>query len=127
MHPNADVVMRGFQAFAEGDMETLKSLFAADATWHSAGRNKWSGDYTGPDAIVEMMSSLSGEADVKNHPHAVLADDDHVVVLNSSSMTRDGRTFDGDTVFVFHVGDGTVNEAWTIPGDAYGLDEFWAD
>ena len=32
MNPNARTVLRGFQAFAEGDMATLKSLFAGDAT-----------------------------------------------------------------------------------------------
>jgi ketosteroid isomerase-like protein len=32
MHPNARTVLRGFQAFAEGDMATMKSLFADDAT-----------------------------------------------------------------------------------------------
>ena len=32
MHPNAGTVWRGFHAFAEGDMATMKSLFADDAT-----------------------------------------------------------------------------------------------
>jgi ketosteroid isomerase-like protein len=127
MHPNAQVVMRGFQAFAEGDMATMKELFADDATWHGGGRNKWSGDYTGPDSILRMMGGLGEEATVDNQPHAILADDDHVVVLINSSLSRKGKSFSGNTVFVFHVSDGKVAEAWTIPGDPYGLDEFWAD
>ena len=32
MHPNAQTVLRGFQAFAEGDMAAMMSLFADDAT-----------------------------------------------------------------------------------------------
>jgi ketosteroid isomerase-like protein len=32
MHPNAQTVLRGFPAFADGDMATMKSLFADDAT-----------------------------------------------------------------------------------------------
>jgi ketosteroid isomerase-like protein len=32
MHPNARTVLRGFRAFAEGDMATMKSLFADDAS-----------------------------------------------------------------------------------------------
>ncbi len=127
MHPNAQVVLRGFQAFAEGDMATMKSLFSNDATWHGGGRNKWSGDYRGPESIVEMMSGLGGEATIENQPHAVLADDDHVVVLNSSSMSRADKSFSGDSVFVFHVDDGKVTEAWSIPSDPYGLDDFWTD
>lgn len=127
MHPNAQVVMGGFQAFAEGDMAAMKELFAESATWHGGGRNKWSGDYTGPDAIVQMMGSLGSEATIDNEPHAVLADADHVVVLNRSSLSRNDKSYTGDTVFVFHVSDGKVTEVWTIPSNPYGLDEFWAD
>ena len=127
MHPNAQVVMRGFQAFAEGDMDTMRSLFSADATWHSGGRNRWSGDYSGPDAIVGLMAGVSGEATIENQPHAVLADDDHVVVLVNGTSTRGDKSFNGDTVFVFHVEGDQVTEAWSLPSDPYGLDEFWAD
>jgi len=127
MHPNAEVVLRGFQAFAEGDMDSMRSLFTDDATWHSGGRNKWSGDYSGPDSIVQMMGGLGSDATIENQPHAVLADDDHVVVLNNSSQSRNGRNFSGNNVFVFHVSDGKVTEVWTVSADPYGLDEFWAD
>jgi ketosteroid isomerase-like protein len=81
MHPNAQAVLRGFQAFAESDMVTMKGLFTDDATWHFAGRNKWSGNYAGPDSIVQYFGAVAGEATVDNQPHAILADDDHVVVL----------------------------------------------
>lgn len=127
MHQNAQIVMRGFQAFAEGDMATMKGLFAEDATWHSGGNNRWSGDYTGPDRIVEMMGNISSEAQIENELHATLADDEHVVVLGKGQLSRDGKSFSGNTVFVFHVEDDRVQEVWTIPADPYGLDAFWAD
>lgn len=127
MHPNAQVVLRGFQAFAEGDMDTMRELFTDDATWHFSGRNKWSGSYTGPDSIIQLMGGLGSEASIENRPHAVLADDDHVVVLINTTQSRGDKTFNGNTVFVFHVGDGKVTEVWSVSGDQYGLDEFWAD
>jgi hypothetical protein len=127
MHPNAQVVLRGFQAFAEGDMATMKTLFADDATWHFSGRNKWSGDYTGPDAILQYMGGVAEEATINNQPHAVLADDDHVVVLVNAVSSRSGKSYSGNTVYVFHVNDEKVTEAWAIPADQYGQDEFWAD
>jgi hypothetical protein len=127
MHQSAQVVMRGFRAFAEGNMTAMKDLVADDATWHVAGRNKWSGAYTGPTAILQYMSSVGREATIDNQPHAVLADDDHVVVLGKASLSRNGRSFGGNVVYVFHVGDGKITEAWVTPGDQYGQDEFWAD
>ena len=127
MHPNAQTVLRGFQAFAEGDMATMKSLFADDVTWHVAGRNKWSGDYTGPNSVVEYMSGVAGEAAIDNEAHAILADDDHVVVMGKTSSSRNRKSFRGNTVYVFHVSDGQIAEAWVVPADQYGWDEFWAD
>ena len=127
MHPNAQAVMRGFQAFAEGDMTTMKALFADDATWHFAGRNKWSGDYTGPDSIVQYMTGVAAEATIDNQPHAILADDDHVVVLIKQSSSRNAKSFSGNSVYVFHVSDAKITQAWAIPADQYGQDEFWTD
>jgi ketosteroid isomerase-like protein len=126
MHPNAATVMNGFRAFATGDIDTMRQMFADDATWHRFGRNKWSGDYTGPDSIAKLMSGLLEAATIENTPHAVLADDDHVVALITTSQTRNGRSFNGESVVVFHVRDGKITEAWTIMADDYGFDEFWA-
>lgn len=50
-----------------------------------------------------------------------------VVALINTSQTRNGRSFNGEAVIVFHVRDGKITEAWTIVTDAYGFDEFWAD
>lgn len=33
----------------------------------------------------------------------------------------------GNTVYVFHVNDGKISDAWAVPANQYGLDEFWAD
>lgn len=127
MHPNAQSVLRGFRAFAEGDMETLKGVLADDVTWHVAGRNKWSGDYSGPDAVVEYLSGVSAEATIETQPHAVLADDDHVVVLGNASSSRNGKSFSSNIAYVFHISTGRITAAWVVPADQYGQDEFWAD
>ena len=127
MHPNAQVVMRGFQAFAEGDMATMKELFADDIVWHTTGRSKWAGDHNGIDATLRLMTEITAEASIDTQPHAILADDDHVVALVNSTLTKPGKTYEGSTVFVFHVKDGKTTEAWGIPMDQHAADEFWAD
>lgn len=125
MHPDAQVVMRGFQAFDEGDIGAMKELFAEDATWHTGGRNKWSGDYTGADAILRFFGEISSEAQIDNQPHAILADDEHVVVLVNSTSTRGEASVSSGNVFVFHVDDGKVTEVWNIADNPYAIDEFW--
>ena len=126
LHPNAQAVMAGFQAFAEGDKAALKELFTDDATWHVGGRNRWTGDYQGVDAILRFFGEISTESSISQDLHAVLADDEHVVVLVNSTATRGDKTLDGQTVFVFHVDDGKTSEVWAAALDPYAADAFWA-
>lgn len=127
MHPNAQVVMSGFKAFAEGDEAGMKAMMADDAVWHSGGNHKWSGDHVGKDAIMRLMSGVRSEAELINEPHAVLADDEHVVTLVHSRATRGEKTYSGQTVLVFHVDGDVVTEAWTFPYDAEALNAFWGN
>ena len=92
LHPNALNAMRGFQAFAAGDMATMKELFHDDAVWHVGGRNRWSGDYEGLDAILGFFGDIAGEASISQDVHAILGDDDHVVALINSTAKNDKST-----------------------------------
>ena len=38
-HPNEDLVRRAFDAFAIGDVDTMRELTDQDAVWHTPGRN----------------------------------------------------------------------------------------
>ncbi len=125
MHPNAQVVMKGFQAFGEGDMAALKELFAEDAVWHTGGRNKFSGDHVGIDSIFQVFADIRAEATIDNQPHAILADDEHVVALITANLSRGDDALTASNVFVFHVNDGKVSEVWTSSFDQYAVDAFW--
>jgi ketosteroid isomerase-like protein len=51
-HPNEDLVRRGYDAFAKGDMETLRELFDSGIIWHFPGRSLLAGDHRGVDAVL---------------------------------------------------------------------------
>ncbi len=126
-HPNEELVRRGYQAFATGDMATLNELFADDIVWHAPGRNQLAGTYRGKEevfATFQKVAELSGGT-FKLDIHAVLADDEHVVVLARAKGEREGKTLDDNSVQVFHIKDGQVTEQWLHPGDAYASDDFW--
>ncbi len=55
-HPNEDLVRKGFDAFARGDVDTLRELFDQDAVWHAPGRNPLAGDHLGVDAILGFFA-----------------------------------------------------------------------
>jgi len=126
LHPNAQTVLRGFQAFAEGDMATMRELFDDDSIWHVGGRNRWSSDYQGVNAILRFFGELAGEASINQDLHTVLADDEHVVVLVKSTNTRGDKTLESQVVFIFHVSNGKATEVWSTSLDDYANDEFWA-
>ena len=125
MHPDAQVVMQGFAAFGAGDMAGLKEMFADDATWTSPGNNKFSGTYSGPDAIIRLMEDVQADATVVNQPHDILASDDHVVVLVNATMTKGDESLDVRNVFVFHVDGGKVQSAWLNSSNEAAVDAFF--
>jgi ketosteroid isomerase-like protein len=126
-HPNEELVRRGYEAFGAGDMATLNELFADDIVWHAPGRNQLAGTYRGKDEVFgtfKKVAELSGGT-FKLDIHAILADDEHAVVLARATGEREGRTLDDNSVQVFHIKDGKVTEQWLHPGDAHASDEFW--
>jgi ketosteroid isomerase-like protein len=126
-HPNEELVRRGYQAFATGDVATLNELFADDIVWHAPGRNLLAGTYRGKEevfATFQKVAELTGGT-FKLDIHGVLADDEHAVVLARATGEREGKTLDDNSVQVFHIKDGKVTEQWLHPGDAYASDDFW--
>jgi uncharacterized protein len=127
-HPNEDVIRRGYEAFSTGDLATLGELFSDDVVWHAPGHNLLSGDFHGKDAIFanfQKVAELTGGS-FRIDIHALLADDEHAVVLTHATGQREGKTLDDNTVQVFHVKDGKVTEQWLYPGDADATDAFWS-
>ena len=60
MHENAAVVRRAYQAFNDGDLETLTALFDESASWHSPGRNPIAGDHGGRNAVFTQFGHCAG-------------------------------------------------------------------
>ena len=126
-HPNADLVRKGFEAFAAGDMATMDQLMADDAKWHAPGTSPVSGDFEGKDAIFGSFARIPQETDsFQQEIHATLADDEHAVALVKSAIARGGRTLEFGQVFVFHITGGKVTEAWVTPVDHAAVEAFWA-
>ena len=126
-HPNEALVRRGYEAFATGDMATLNELFADDIVWHVPGRSQLAGDFRGKEEVFgnfQKVAELTGGT-FKLDIHAVLADDEHAVVLARAMGEREGKTLNDNSVQVFHIKDGKVTEQWLHPGDTYASDDFW--
>jgi uncharacterized protein len=127
-HPNEELVRKGYDAFARGDMDTLRELFDPEIVWHFPGRSSLAGDHRGPDAVLgffgRTMELTAGTFRVEVHD--VVADDRHAVGMHLATGEREGRRLEDREVLVFHVRDGRVVEVWQYIEDQYTYDEFFS-
>jgi ketosteroid isomerase-like protein len=70
-----------YAAFQTGDLETVKSLFTSDITWHLPGHNHFSGAHKGVDKVLDLFMRNFAETNgtFKVELHDVLGNDEHAV------------------------------------------------
>lgn len=120
---------RGYEAFANGDLQSLNELFADDIVWHVTGAGRLSGDYVGRDAVFGFFAELTQElqGSMRIEVHDLLANEDHVTALCNVTATRNGVTFTDQMVQVFHVRDGKTTECFTATCNPQKAVDFWKD
>ena len=127
-HPNEELVRSAFEAFANGDTDTLRQLIDQDAVWHTPGRNQLSGDHRGVDAILGFfaktmeLSSGTFRIDV----HDIVANDNHAVALFDARAEREDRTYENRNMLVNHIRNGKLTETWLTSEDQYAADDFFS-
>lgn len=124
---NEALVGRGYEAFSQGDVETVLGLFDPDILWHVPGRGPLSRDYHGPQEVLgffQHFMTLSGGT-FRIELQALLAKDDKVVALCTESAQRGARSWSSPQVHVWTVRDGRISVFWQFQGDQQTEDEFW--
>jgi hypothetical protein len=127
-HPNAALLKQGYEAFSQGDMATITSLFAEDVVWHAFGSNPLAGVHRGRDAVFAIFAKtaeLSGGT-FKIDVHDVVANDDHAVAITTATGTREGRSLNSMDTDVYHMKDGKITEWWSFVEDDRATDAFWS-
>jgi ketosteroid isomerase-like protein len=126
-HPNATLVRQWFTALGNQDNEAAIALMSDEAVWHTSGRGRFAGDYEGKESVSAYLNGFGMSVDsIVDDLHSVLADDEHAVALNNSTLTRGDKTLNQSNVFVFHVAAGQITEVWVSFLYQYENDEFFA-
>jgi uncharacterized protein len=125
---NIAVVRRGYEAFAKGDIETLKNLISANANWHQAETGVLRGSYRGAQAILEFFGQLAHETQgsLRVEPQTMAASGDQVFVLERITGKRKGKTVDTKSVLVFELDKGAVTEVTDFQFDHLAEAQFWS-
>ena len=126
---NEDLVRQGYQAFGEGDMETLRSLFAADAVHVATGNNPLSGEYNGIDAILGYYGKLFELSDgtfTAELETMKVEGDDSVVATHRNKAKRGDKTLDQDETLTFTISGGKFTRLVESRSDQAAYDAFWS-
>lgn len=127
-HPHEDLMRRSYDAFGQGDLDAVLSVFTDTIRFCIPGSSPVSGVYLGPAEVMAFFGKifeLSGGT-LTLEVHDVLANDEHVVVLVRERAERDGKTFASTEAHVWHVSDGKATEFWALPSDQAASDAFWS-
>ncbi len=128
-HPNVELLRRGHEAFASGDMTALAELIAEDTVWHWPGRSQVSGVFRGREAVFGAFTKLAELTEGTfriQEDHDFLGTDEHGVALFRLTGTRGGKTMNVNAIEVVHVRNGQVVEEWLSFDDQYAADDFWS-
>jgi ketosteroid isomerase-like protein len=121
-------VGRGFKAFQEGDMGTIRELNDENTVWRTPGIGPFKAEYKGAEGVIEYLTQLfdlSGGT-IKVEAEQMYGDDDHVVVLDHITASRNGKDIDFRDVLVYEFADGKVRSITQYELDEKELADFWA-
>jgi len=127
-HGNATLMREGYAAFAAGDLDRIRQVFADDIVWHVGGTSGLAGDYKGQDEVFDFFGRLFEMTDgtFMLEIHDVVANDDHAVVLAHATARRGDRMLDSKSTHVWHVRDGRATEFWGFDWDQRAGDDFFS-
>lgn len=130
MHPNVDLIRRGFEAFAQGDIATLSELLSPDLVWVSESGGVIGGRIEGRDNVFATWAKIPAETGgtFQQEVTSIHADDRVAVAATRVSATRRGKVLDGAPgSIVFQIRDGRVTSGRVISADPGLNEEFWAE
>lgn len=119
--PDIEVVRRMYAAINNRDLDAVAKAFGPNAVWHGAGT-----EIHGNEAIAGMVGEMveaSGDT-LHIELHDMLVSNEHVVALQITRAERADRRLEDRVVYVFHVEDRWISEAW-FNGDPSVQDAFW--
>ncbi len=128
-HANEDLVRQGYKAFGEGDMDTLRSLFAPDAVHVATGNSPVAGEYKGVDAILGYYGKLFELSDgtfTATLEAVRVEGDDTVVATHRDKGQRGDKTLDQDETLTFTIAGGKFTRLVENHSDQATYDAFWS-
>jgi ketosteroid isomerase-like protein len=126
---NAELLRKGYEAFATGDVPGVLAILSEDITFHIPGRNPTSGDYTGYEEVTGFFQTLAERSNgtFSIDVHDLLDNgEDTVVVLVTHNGQRDAGELAIPGVHVWRFADGKAMSHQSYIVDDHENDAFWS-
>jgi uncharacterized protein (TIGR02246 family) len=130
---DSKTVAKRYVAAAEaGDENSIRELFAPDATWTLAGELPISGVWKGRDAILhEFLATAMSHYEpgsISLEITGMVAERDQVVLQwTSRARTRDGRPYENGCIGVFTIREGSIRHVREYMDTLYAHNVAFAD
>jgi len=105
-----EMARKAIDGISRGDVNPER--FSGDAVM----RGSLMGEVRGRDAVVAALKKMPNMfEEFRQEPHAILADNDHIVALINLKVKSGGKTIEAQQVLVVHSTDqGEVTELWSM-------------
>ena len=114
INENKQLVLDFYESGARGDMDACFALLADDITWTNIGTTKFSGTFSGKQALVEqLLGPLFSQlkAGIASNIERLIAEDDVVVAQTTGiAETHDGTPYNNTYCQVIRVRAGKIAE-----------------
>jgi ketosteroid isomerase-like protein len=129
MSANEDVVRRGYEAFGQGDMDTLRSIMTPDVVQSVPGTSQVSGDHKGVDNVLGYYAKLAEltNGTLKADLQSVTDEGaDKVLAVHRLSAQCDGKSYDETEKLHFTLSGGKISRLDEEHPDLAKFDAFFA-
>jgi uncharacterized protein len=111
---NEQLVLDFFEVLSSGDLEALRAFFHDKSVWHPKVKGiAGAGEHVGMAIIDLFLAPVRGmfePGDPKVHVTNLFSDGDTVGVESfSKGKTLDGKVYENDYAWVFHVSNGKID------------------
>jgi len=125
---NEDTVRRGYEAFSNGDMDTLRSIMTPDVVQRVPGQSQIAGEHKGIDGVLgyygQLFELTGGTLSVQLESTKV--EGDTVVSTHHATAQRQGRSWDATENITFSFSGDKISRLDEAPTDLADFDAFWS-